>query len=370
MRKSRDSLIGVILAGRSYYLHSSVKKGPMNLAEVEELAKGQAEKLKAQGDEMANLKEDLRAMRELLGAAKKPSCITSVEPMEYDGGDDLDDYLDHFEAIAEVQKWTVADKAYMLKARTTGKARSYIKKCETKTYAVYVKALRKKLYEKKEQYVSDMKQMQQSEGETVGELAYRVGELAELAYGRQDEDAKTRSCRDAFIDALKDSHIRQMVRDLGPEDFDEAVSVAKRLVFNQKVEAKERRVDEKDAPKSKGKDKAATVQSGAAEPDYVRQLADLTEKIKRLEAHSEKKKPHKDEPKPRHDRKRDSPGRKPRGPPVCFHCQHMGHIQRYCPFKDGQRGPMPNSRADVNPYQAQGNYQGQGMGAPPPLPHQ
>ena len=340
----------------------------------------QAKVIEEQREMMHRMQADMRKLKDQVRRKSAPAPVSQskrpdAKPTEYDGTEDLENYLCQVDTMARVQKWTNEEKSMMLKSAMKGRACAAVCDARDDSYPSLVAALRAEISETREMYNSQLKQRRQQKDETLTALARDIKHLAALAYGKDKLTDNDFTIRDCFIDAIKERGIRQKVRDGGPKTFADAVDLGKRLVFNQTIEDdRVRQVEE--------------VPTTPTPPvlDFSRQMADLDERIKKLGDLEVKQKQGRDKKKggPRSPR---SPRGKPRKPLVCYYCRLEGHIQRYCPFKSGAEmrqpqgvfQPMPQGMTPVlnlpNPQPSQmsaagrqGNSPGQApFPAPPDL---
>ena len=321
----------------------------------------------------ASLNERDEEMKEMRRASKEQSgAVSSVvvkipatevtTPMPYSGETDFSAYLRQFMVVAGANKWSEEQKRSQLTSNLSGVAVTEVDLSEEKTWAELCAVLKKAFSPvDTESFASELRSRKQGKGETLESLVRDIKRLVKKANPDASAEQRDKMSKSHFIEALRDSAVRQKIRDFMPKVLDEALEMAKRFRCNQKTESRLSRVygsdssdEEEKVPTTKPVRKSARAQAVApAEVDY---MAKMEESFKKLEARLDKKWKG-----PKQGQQGKGRGRGKRTI-ICFHCQQPDHFARECPYADQKPMFRP-----LTPGNQAGQTQNQG--APEVLPH-
>ena len=111
----------------------------------------------------------------------------AVKPEPYDGGDDWEEYISHFEVCAELGRWRETDKVLALAAALRGPARTFyisLEQAEKRNYAILTQKLGSRFGSTRQQnrWLSRLEMRKRQSGESVAALADDLRQMAQRAY--------------------------------------------------------------------------------------------------------------------------------------------------------------------------------------------
>lgn len=111
----------------------------------------------------------------------------TMKPEPYDGGEDWEEYLAHFEVCAELGRWRPADKVLTLAAALRGPARTFyisLENNEKRNYVLLTQKLGARFGSTRQQnrWLSRLEMRKRQPGETVAALADDLRQMAQRAY--------------------------------------------------------------------------------------------------------------------------------------------------------------------------------------------
>jgi len=293
----------------------------------------------------------------------KASTVQKVMPSTYNGDTDLSEYLASFDRITVSHRLSDYDKATMLLGRLQGKARQYVAGLEDEDFPTMVKALKRRLLEPQDMYMSRLRHRKQQKTESLADFALAIESLSQQACA--DKVSRETARKDVFIEGIRNGEIRKMVRNMVPPTYEASVTLAERLTFNQEVEA-----DMTSVKPGQGRGETARLGESVVEPPSKLELEvkDLGEKLRQLQTEGEKvkgaaaAKPKSQSGGGANKSYRGRGGRgqgggrgAPRKPLICWKCDFEGHIERFCPFASGAR-PFRDGSSRDRGYQRPSTY--------------
>lgn len=119
----------------------------------------------------------------------------SIKPETYDGGDDWEEYISHFEICAELGRWTEHEKVLALGMALKGPARTFyisLTVTERQTYDVLVQRLGQRFgsTRQKNRWLSRLESRKRGQGESIAALADDLRQMAQRAYSDLDARAQ------------------------------------------------------------------------------------------------------------------------------------------------------------------------------------
>ena len=168
--------------------------------------------------------------------ARPNGCSSKLKmrPQNYDGSEDLQDFLNQFEITAEINRWSYEDKSLYLASVLTGNARSLLSELnhrERRDFSILVERLNARFgcEQRAEVFRTQLKTRVRAKNETIPELAQSVKKMTRQAYPSGSLEVIESLALDNFIDALTDADIRLRLRELSPKTLTEAEGIAVRM---------------------------------------------------------------------------------------------------------------------------------------------
>ncbi|VDI51416.1 Hypothetical predicted protein [Mytilus galloprovincialis] len=111
----------------------------------------------------------------------------SIRPEPYDGGEDWEEYISHFEVCAELGRWRDADKVLALAAALRGPARTFyisLEQTEKRDYGILTQRLGLRFGSTRQQnrWLSRLEMRKRNPGEAIAALADDLRQMAQRAY--------------------------------------------------------------------------------------------------------------------------------------------------------------------------------------------
>lgn len=157
-----------------------------------------------------------------------------IKPQNYDGSDDLDEYLAHFNIVSELNGWNYNTKSLFLASSLKGACLSLLNDLDQRQcrdYESLVQALQNRYGTKNraEIFRSKLQTRTQTKHESIPELAQSIRKLTRQAYPSASSEVLDLLALDYFIDALPDTDMRLRLREICPKTVSEAEKIAVRL---------------------------------------------------------------------------------------------------------------------------------------------
>ena len=299
------------------FTHRRNQKDERTSSEVDRLS----DLLKDQRLEMQALKQQLT----LAVQAQTEGCtpvdkifLESLAPMEYDGSQDFDDYLNQFEGTSQFLSWTDSKRAASLFGRLKGRALTCVASCPDRRYATMVRRLRDRFSPiDEEMYHQRLTTYRKKPDETWEDLAQKIETLALKAYRGMEEKFRESMAAKAFVEAVVEPSIRRRLRQKHPSNLNEAVRVARMMEADRLKEEQwqEYRREEKAKYGERKTEKSRTVEEEQVNATQAR--TDPQDRGAQKSKTGTDKRKFKKSPKTI----------------TCYFCKMVGHIQRNCPFK-------------------------------------
>jgi hypothetical protein len=157
-----------------------------------------------------------------------------LKPHDYDGSDDLDEYLAQFNIVSELNGWSYTSKSLFLASSMVGPARAILCELDSgkrRDFNTIVSALQNRFgsVHRAEVFRSQLQVRQLERNESIPQLAQSIRKLTRKAYPSATSEVVELLALDYFIDALPDTEIRLRLREVGPKTIGEAERIAVRL---------------------------------------------------------------------------------------------------------------------------------------------
>ena len=163
-----------------------------------------------------------------------------MKPATFDGTGSWLDYRAHFDAVAEINRWSQTEKGLYLAVSLRGQAKGVFGNLSTqsKDYDKLVQALEQRFAppNQTELYRVQLRERRQTASETLSALGQDIRRLANLAYPTAPIDVRDTLAKEQFIDALHSSDMRLRVKQARPSDLNDAVRHAVELEAYNRAE--------------------------------------------------------------------------------------------------------------------------------------
>ena len=272
------------------------------------------------------------------------SSSTSLKPVltpdPYSGEGSWDDWIDHFESAAEVNKWDGAAKVLWFRVRLPGRAQTAFKQLSEEARAAYAeckRALRERFEpdSKKELYLAEFQTRSKRATEGWAAFAEDLKVLANKAFPQLQNDAKEQLALNHYLGQLTNQQISFNVRQKRPRTLDEAISATLELE-SYLVPA---------GLQAAGVPPSQVVSRVHQSQDTMMEiLGKIMERLDRLESDNATPPTRRSVQQPRQraaTQRRENPASRrdsptPRKPVVCHKCGKEGHFARGCAVRKTQ----------------------------------
>ncbi|WAQ97386.1 hypothetical protein MAR_030076 [Mya arenaria] len=157
-----------------------------------------------------------------------------TKPQTYDGTEELDEYVTHFNIVSDINGWTYPVKSLMLARSMKGPCLSLLNDLsehQRKDYGSLLEALQSRYgtQNRAEIYRARLQSKTQGRNETISEMALAIRNLTRKAYPSASTQVIELLALEYFIDALPDADIRLRLREVGQKSIGEAEQITVRL---------------------------------------------------------------------------------------------------------------------------------------------
>ena len=154
-----------------------------------------------------------------------------VKPEKFDGTEDWNTYIQHFDWCAEINGWTEQEKAQFLAVSVTGTARQVlagVDKERLRHYGVVVQILRARFdpVGRMEFHRMQLKNRVRKSEESLSALADDIRGLVDRVFHDIPMESREKLARDCFIDALTDVEMRTRILQMRTSTLQEAMETA------------------------------------------------------------------------------------------------------------------------------------------------
>jgi len=257
-----------------------------------------------------------------------------VLPEKFNGTNNFNEWISHFEGIAAINKWTDEDKKLWLGIRLTDKAHVAFTRLPTSAHQSY-EALKLALTErfeptsKQEVFKAEFESRRKSKTESWGDFGDELLRLVDKAYPALQYQAKEQFALSRYLDQLEPAEVAFGVKQRRPKTINEAVSSTIELESYLMKPAHRNSSSVSHAPTD---EQLMTESVRAVQQDLVGVMQKLVERVEKLELGASQQRRYQP-PK----RERGSP-RNPSAPIICRRCNQPGHYARGCATNVNQQG--------------------------------
>ena len=253
-----------------------------------------------------------------------------VVPELFTGEKSWDEWVDHFESVAEVCGWDDANKLKWLRVRLSGRASTVFRRLPEDAKADYgrAKAALRAKFEPESQralYQTKLTSRFRQKGEGWSEFGEELKTLADKAYPELAVEARERFALNQYLTQLSNPQVAFAVKQTKPTTMDDAVRATLEMESYSKPPSSAMN------QVSEGVDEDSSV--AAATTQRPSDLKLVLERMERLETQlKELQQP------PGSRSSGRGRGRRGAGRRSCWNCGGEGHIARDCPSPKSTRG--------------------------------
>ena len=260
----------------------------------------------------------------------------SMKPEPYDGSEDWEEYISHFEICAELGRWRENDKVLTLAAALRGPARTFyisLTTLEKRDYAVLIQRLGQRFGSTRQQnrWLSRLEMRKRKPGESIAALADDLRQMAQRAYTDLDARAQEVLALNQLYKSVP-AEVKYQCTNQDCKSVTDAVEIVERYeaILGDGTEKKKSAV--RMTTENSQNDKA-DVKNKAENGILQDNLQDLTRRIAELENqkkfHSSKQTDVRVGSRPNYRQTIAKPGRRD---VRCFLCEEPGHVCKNCPI--------------------------------------
>lgn len=267
-----------------------------------------------------------------------------IVPEAFSGEGSWEDWLDHFESVAAVNKWEEADKLLWLRVRMTGRAQKAFKNLSDTARATYdaCKAGLRERFEpasKKELYRTEFYARKKRKTEGWAELSEDLKTLADRAFSNLEEAAREHLVLTRYLEQLDNQHVAFGVKQQRPTSVDAAVTAT--LEMESYLGDSSKQVGQVGLEAESGKDATVVASAQSKQDTMLEMMHSMMDRLEKLEVRERRSPPPTTRRFNSQRGQRSGAGSRRSGstrPIICFRCQKEGHIAREC------RAPRPKQQ--------------------------
>ena len=281
-------------------------------------------------------------MPEPVRRCPRPAHSITIKPDTFNGDDDWDQYISHFENCAELGQWTDRERALTLAACLKGQARVFYASLSAREVYDY-KSLTNKLEQRfgsarqQSRWLTRLQSRRRLPNESIAYFGDEIRLMAQKAYPSLDCNAQEMLALQQFYKAVS-LEMRCKLMDRDTKSISEAVEVVERYeeLMNDGMERRRNVVRSTGHEDGNNQSTEATERSDTSLESVVKEMS---ARLERLEKRGNV---------PMRDRQWDQ-----RRTRTCFLCNSPDHFQRNCPRNRGRDQRSQNFRQ--NPNSGNGN---------------
>ena len=267
-----------------------------------------------------------------------------VSPDAFNGEGSFSDWIDHFEGVASLNKWSDEDKLLWLRIRLTGRAQTAYKQLKAEvrggTYDNIVKALRQRFEpeSRRELYAAEFQTRRKKKTESWADFGDDLCALADRAFPDLGNDGKQQIALLHFLANLSSPQVAFGVRQRKPKTVEEAVTATLELESYLTPSSGPGRVAQVEVEEPSAQE--AIVAAVKSQQDAMLDLmSKLVERLEKLEAQDSD--PGDQTADRRSFRQAGGRGGRESKKVYCHNCGQEGHFRRGCakPKQQGNGNP-------------------------------
>lgn len=210
-----------------------------------------------------------------------------IVPEPFTGDGSWDEWIDHFESAAAVNKWEDADKLLWLRVRLTSRAQKAYKNLPTdvkESYAACKKGLRERFEPaaRKELYQAEFHARKKRRNEEWAAFAEDLKLLTEKAFPELQVEAREQLALSHYLGQIDSAQIAFSVKQRKPKSVDEAVSAT--LEMESYLNPKASRVSNVGLETENFEEPTYVAAVRAQQDTMMDMLRSVMERLERLEA--------------------------------------------------------------------------------------
>ena len=318
---------------------ASVLSSVEGMPDLEDFAAQQPRSKRALEGEYLGIPIDTNARGDTSTNARAHATLHTSPPMKpqtFNGDEDWESYLSHFEVCAELGRWSHQDKALYLAACLRGNAQVYymtLKMPERTSYHTLTTKLGQRFGNTRQQpmWISRLEARMRKPNESVAELGDDLRRLAQRAYSNMNHEAREMLA------------LNQLYKSVSPDlkykcISENCTSVTKAVSIIEIYEgilgedlSKKKLIRQATAEDSSQQSNGSSGNHNPGNEDLQNTLRQLQSCIERLTRQC-------------NNQTRDRNGQR-----LCYNCLSPNHLQRQCPQN-------PRNRRDQRPIQRQPQY--------------
>lgn len=264
----------------------------------------------------------------------------TIKPDTFDGTDDWDQYISHFENCAELGQWTERERALTLAACLKGQARVFYASLQAHfvcNYKSLVSKLEQRFGSARQQtrWLSRLQSRQRLPHEPIASFGDDIRLMAQKAYPSLDSNAQEMLALQQFYKAVS-LEMRCRLMDRETKNISDAVDVVERYEEIVGDSTDRRRNVVRSAGHSDPNDQR-TESTGKSENNLERTLKSIADRLEKLESRKTGQWPNRQQT--------------PKDQRTCFTCGSPDHFFRQCPHnRNGtqQKQPFNQNRTSGN----------------------
>lgn len=259
-----------------------------------------------------------------------------ILPEPFDGTGNWDEWMFHFENVADINEWDDDQKLKFIRVRMTGRAMKtlhLLPEASRETYAATKAALKARFDpdSRHTRYEAELQSRRKKASEGWADFAEDLKFLADKAYPTLQQEARERLAINAYLQQLTQPQLAFSVRQKRPDTIDDAVAAT--LEIESYMPVLTTRAGVNALQSSEEPATVAAVDQTAKLTTIVERLAEQVEALQR-----ETKASNRRDRRPRRE-ERQEPSRGPRQQRTtqqrlfdgeCWRCHQHGHISRNC----------------------------------------
>ena len=272
---------------------------------------------------------------------RAPTAKPLVLPDTFDGSQCWDDWISHFENVADVNEWNDGLKLKWIKVRLVGRAQKAFQHLgeDAKVNYAGVKAALRVRFEpesKQSRYRAELETRQKKREEGWADFAEDLRVLSEKAYPQLQPQARECLALTAFLKQISNPQVAFAVRQKQPGNLDEAVTAA--LEMESYV----------DQSRTKGcvasiQEETVVAATGSQQDHRLLLLVEkLVDRVEKLEKSSKEAYRRDRPPLDRMKTSHQGSGSQHDYSRACWNCGKIGHLAKNCfkrPSRSGQSNP-------------------------------